>query len=29
MTLGAYHISGSTSGTFTFEIDYMFAAMTR
>jgi hypothetical protein len=29
MTLGAYHISGSGTGTFTFELDYMFAAMTR
>jgi len=29
MTLGAYHISGSTTGTFTFEIDYMLAVMSR
>jgi hypothetical protein len=29
MTLGLYHISGSATGTFTTEVDYMFAAMTR
>lgn len=29
MTIGLYHISGSTTGTFTMECDYIFALMSR